>query len=396
MISSFRLTPIQPSGPFGERVARFGGRCFLTRGGYGSSEGDLLVTLPPVTGGRCVIVPKGMGNAVVARPVVGGWLAEGSGSALSPTRWSCVGGLAAWVRGVRLPVGPMGAFPARERPVGEGGAWMAIRPVGVMWAEARRADPSAGRGAVVVADRWVRAVSPSARACGISVGMSCAKARSLCPTVRFVSPPPRGDAWERIAEVLSAEFSEVFRTGAGFLVRAGSVRGGSALALGERIALRLWQSVGVESRIAVAASAAEARALAAVLDPSQVAVSPTGVAEVWGGRCAGASISRSTRSGNWRGPAVPDVEGVVTLCRSLAPSSASGLSITLDSEHGLVRLSVPAGPLSAGARVESCVRENALSIGRIHGVRLRVTGNKAVVGVRERRHLQLPLLPAAR
>ncbi len=396
MISSFRLTPIHPAGGFGEHVSRLGGRCFLARGPGGPAEGDVLVTLPAESGGRCVIVPKGMGSAVVANGVAGGWVAAGSGSTFGPARWASVGSVAAWVRSVRLPVGPNGAVGARERPIAEDGGWIVIRPVGVAWAEARRADPSAGRGAVVVLDRWVRAVSPVARACGVAVGMSAAQASARCAAVRFIQPPPRGDSWERMTDVLEVELAGVTRSGAGFVARAGGARGAAALALAERIAHRLWQSVGVEARIAVAGSAAEARALVAVLEPNQVAVAPHGGAPVWSVHTRGGAWSRSARSASWRGPSLPDVEGIVALCRSIAPSASGPLRLTLDTGNRRHIIDVPAGPLAAAARVESAVRECALGVGPISAVRMRALVTRGERRVAPHGRVQLPLLPAAR
>lgn len=387
MHASVRLSALCLDTPFHDRMARLGGRCFVARSGPG--EGDIFLTLP-AEGAQQVLVPRGLGSAVVARASAGGWCAEGSGVRLAASRWSAAGALAGWVRNVRLPAGPVRALPLPAEPAAGGGWHVRVLPAAVEWAAARRSDPAAGRGAVVVAGARVVGVSPGARACGIVRGMSLPLARRKCAGLRQVAPVVSDTVRARIEEVVNGELAEALACRGGFAGRTRPMTAHAAVAFAERLALRLWQAAGVEARIALAATERAATRLARILEPGQVAVAPPAAAAVWEAARPSARIVTSVRRGAWSGASVPDVEGVLALSQRLAPGTGGALRIRLRGERRTLSVAVAEGARSPAARVEGALRAVALDLGPVTGLEVEALRNTArVTG-------QLPLLPAMR
>ncbi|MFN7147733.1 MAG: hypothetical protein ACK4YP_28445, partial [Myxococcota bacterium] len=130
------------------RLARRGGRAFAPR----AHAGDVRVTLPEVGGVPTVLVPRGFGHPLPARRLGAELRADPGGEPCAPARWVPTGGVAAWVRAVPPPRGPVRALePAR---LGDGaGQWVWIRPRNLAWSALRLLSPAAGHGPVAVVDR---------------------------------------------------------------------------------------------------------------------------------------------------------------------------------------------------------------------------------------------------
>ncbi|MDP2307639.1 MAG: hypothetical protein Q8P18_16570, partial [Pseudomonadota bacterium] len=300
--------------PMELRLARRGGRAFAPR----DQPGDVTLALPEVGGAATVLVPRGFGHPLFGRRVGMDLRAEPAGEPCAPARWVPAGGVAAWLRPVPPPRGPTHAI--RPEPIGDGaGAWVCVRPTALAWSTLRLVTPAAGHGPVVVADRWVRAVSPAARARGVTRGMSLPLARRHCPELVAHAPSGGLDLTAEVARRLESWFGAV-TPGRGAASRGALlVRLPSTLALGvgalpaaERIARLLWQELGVEARIAVAATSDAAHGLAGFLEPGWVGVAAPMAATAWSDAAPrAAACAASSRGASWQGVAAPDLEGAV-------------------------------------------------------------------------------------
>lgn len=362
--------------PMELRLARRGGRAFAPRG----PTGEIRVVLPEVGGAYTVLVPRGFGHPLPARRDGGALRAEQGGTACAPARWVPAGGLAAWLRAVPAPRGPVRAVPA-ELPIGADGAWIHVRVAALEWSTLRRIVPAAGHGAVAVADRWVRAVSPAARARGVSRGMSTALARRRCPGLVLL-PRPIARLESAIEASLRQWLGGVTPCGRGYLARldgsAGS--GPGALVHAERLARLLWQELGVEAKVGIAASAEAAAGLSALLEPGWVGVVAPDAEAAWASAApAHARASAGGRRAGWHGEPLPDVQGAAARARLLSTSvhgAAKGASVRVRIEGARgtrsTRVQVPwdCGRAAFGRLVEAVVRREGALLGAIYGVRL--------------------------
>jgi hypothetical protein len=191
-------------------------------------------------------------------------------------------------------------------------------------------------------------------------------------------------ARDRLAAALENDFGAVERQRGAWFVRISAGNGGAGTVLGaaERLAVRLWQGVGAEVRIAVAERREDAAALARILDPGWVGCVPMGAAGAWSvRRPAAARCAWGPDRAAWRGPAVPDIDGVVELCRGLAAPLVTDrggvLSITLAGARGTLRVSrsVPAGCERAVlyGLIDGAVRGPLLSAGAVTDARVELT-----------------------
>ena len=377
-----RLVPVVPAGRLGTEVLDRGGRCFEVRHPGAGLDGDVLVALPRPTaahhagaephGGRQLIVPRGLGRPLLARPTLTrsgspGWVAEGSGEECSPRRWVAVGGLAARVRTVRLTLGPAAAVgslggahaaasPA-SLPTSNDAPWMAVRAVSPGWVAACWRDASLGRGPVAVAGTGARAArvssaSPAARAMGVAPGMSLALARRRCPDLRVVEHATH-DVVGELARLLGQEVGAVRAAGRALVVQ---LRPGTAVqqvALAEALVVRAWQALGVHLRVAVASNPECAAHVAGLLDASQVAYVPIGAHAAWRRR-ARRAMSRGGSRVRWSGEPVVDVEGIVALARAVVDGAAAGGRLELRGPSG--RFAVRCGGGNVVAQVDAALR----------------------------------------
>lgn len=377
--SAPRLSSAAPVGEAGARMTRRGGRFFVVRG-----SGDRVVTLPDAAGPLGVVVPRGFGHPLIATRTAAGFRAEPTGEPCAPARWASAGGIAAWLRRVPTPRGPVHAVERAVEPAENAGLWVCVRPTALDWAAVRWMDASAGHGPVAVADRWIRGVSPTARARGVRRGMSLALARRRCPELRVVAAPPQEALRERLVSVLSGDYGPVETRRGAFLLRLPHLWSGApaGLASGERIAQRLWQALGVEVRVGIAESQADASGLARMLDPGWVGVAPAEAGGVWSasGKASGSWV-RGERAAAWRGEAMPDIEGAVELCRGLAAplglaEDDTCLHLTLVGTRSTVRLvrEVPTGCDRAAlyGLIDGAVRGPLLAAGAVVAVRIRL------------------------
>jgi hypothetical protein len=365
------------------RLARRGGRAFAPRG----QAGDVRVTLPEVGGVSTVLVPRGFGHPLPARRVGNELRAEPGGEPCTAARWVPTGGVAAWLRPVPAPRGPTHAVAA-EFPQGQANAWVFIGAAALEWSALRLVTPAAGHGAAVVADRWVRAASPAARARGVVRGMSVALAQRRCPGLA-VWPRPAGSLEAEVERSVAAWLGPVSRVAGGLLARLGeeAALGAAALAAGERLARLLWQELGVEVRVAVGASAEAARGLARVLEPGWVGVAAPLATDAWAGRAPRAATCRASgRTASWEGEPLPDLEGAAARARLLSPGlavSARGgaLRVRVAGWRGVrtVRVRIPegCGRGALGRLVEAVVRREGAALGPITGVSVRVVPRAA-------------------
>lgn len=298
-------------------LARRGGRAFSNR----DQAGDVTLALPEVGGAATVLVPRGFGHPLLGRRIGADLRAEPGGEPCAPARWVPAGGIAAWLRAVPPPRGPTQAV--RPDPIGNGaGAWVCVRPAALAWSALRLVTPAAGHGPVVVADRWVRAVSPAARARGVRRGMSLPLARRACPDLVAYAPSAGLDLMAEVARRLEAWFGAVVpmpgggAAGAGhrgaLLVRlpGAALVGPESLPAAERIARLLWQELGIEARIAVATTAPAAYGLAGFLEPGWVAVAAPMATAAWSGRAPRvAQCTTGSRRAAWQGMAAPTAPG---------------------------------------------------------------------------------------
>lgn len=381
--TAIHLQPLAPEGRLGEAVLRRGGRVF--RVATGPTTGDLLVSLPAAPGPLLVLAPKGLGRALLARGA-GPWKAEGSGERCVPARWTVAGGAAAWVRRVVLPRGPTDVVQPGTPPVGQPGAWICVAPVDPMWAAARVADPAAGHGAVVLADRWVRAASPAARACGIVRGMSVARARRLCAGLRVLPPVEVQPVWDALSELVEGELGVAMRGRGGLVCPLPRMAPAAGMALATRLVQRAWQAAGVEVRVGIATDLASARALTRVLDAGQVGIVTASAGDVWTRRPR-ADVAMSGTS--WRGAPLPDVEGAITMARGLVRSSrGEPEQVVIRGARSEVVVPVPLGRANVAERVEAALRRQIPMVGAVYAIRLVLPA--------ARRTRQLPLVAGAR
>lgn len=372
--------------PMELRLARRGGRAFAPR----DQLGDVTIALPEVGGAATVLVPRGFGHPLLGRRIGAELRAEPAGEPCAPARWVPAGGVAAWLRAVPPPRGPTHAV--RPDPVGDGaGAWVCVRPAALAWSTLRLVTPAAGHGPVVVADRWVRAVSPAARGKGVSRGMSLALARRRCPDLVAYTPSAGLDLVAEVARRLEAWFGTVthasaLRGGGGrgaLLVRlpGSALPGAGALPAAERIARLLWQELGVEARIGVAPTADAAYGLAGFLEPGWVGVAAPMATAAWAGRAPRvAQCAAGSHRASWQGVAAPDLEGAVSraglLTAGLVRAARGGtLRLRLRGARGRadVRLRVPTGCGRVGlARlIEGVVRREGAGVGAIESLSIR-------------------------
>lgn len=377
MVAPLRLVPRSPH-VAGARLARRGARAFAVRGG----GDEVLVTLPGVVGPVCVLVPRGHGWPLLARRAAGALRAVPTGEPCAPARWDVAGGLAARVRPVEPPRGPVMAELGPEPRQGEG--WVCVRPSDLAWSALRREDPSAGHGPVVLADRWVRAASPEAQARGVSRGMSLALARRKCPNLQ-VRPAVSGVRLGlEIGAWLGGELGEARRVPGGWLVRWAVEGRESSEVLAEMagLARRIGQRFGVRVRAAAAVTEAAARGLVSALEQGHVAAAEPQATRQWEARAPRVSTwAASARRAGWEGRPWADVEGAVELVRALAGEVARAadgrtVRVVLDGEKARERidLSVPPGLGRAGlgSLVEAHLRRPLVVTGALRGVRVLV------------------------
>ncbi len=363
-------------------LARRGGRAFALRG----PRSDLTVALPEVGGALQVLVPRGFGHPLIASRVSGEFRADPTGEPCAPARWVAAGGIAAWAREVPPPAGPTRAIaPLSARSAD--GPWICVRPAATAWAALRLREPAAGRGPVVVAARWVLGASAEARARGVCRGMSVALARRLCPGL-VVRPPVAGiDLVSEVAQRMGEWFGESLKTRGCILARlpAQGALAPGALGQAQHVARLIWQELGVEVRVAIAATPDAAKRLARWLEPGWVAVAPVKATEAWAARpAARARMLTGVHRSGWCGTPTPDLEGAVARAQalaanlSLAPSGS--LRLVLDGEkHTAARvLVIPAGCGRSGRAelVGAAVRREGMLVGNIHTIRVSVVGGR--------------------
>ncbi len=379
-----RLVPVFPSTSLGVDVLSRGGRCFAVRQGGGAADGDVLVAVPAATGGRQVLIPRGLGRPIVARPAPGGWVVDGTGEMCGTRRWCAVGGLAARVRSFVLPRGPAMAVAPLQRSPNPGSQWLAVRVENPLLVALARVNPALRRGPVAVVEARVREVSPAARAAGVAPGMSPRLAMRKCPELRMVAPPAASAA-EAVRALLEAEVGDVVALRGGLAVRMGGSSVGELMAQAEHLALRLWQELGVRVRLAVAAEGEVAMRLTRLLELDQVAFIPATGAAVWRRRAG-----RARRAG-WSGKGLVDVEGIIAMARALV--DAGGAAGTLRVTAGGRELAIPCAKpeVRAASQVETALRARAMTLGEVERMEWRAAAAEAPPAGR-----QLSLLARAR
>jgi hypothetical protein len=303
---------------------------------------------------------------------------------------------------VDLPAGPDRAVP--WEPASEGDAVLVLRLVNLAWSAARLRDASVGHGAVAVARRVVRGAAPAARAAGVVAGMSVAAARRRCPRLRLVRPVEARTLRQAVIDWLGGAVGAARVEGAAIVVpwSVGQDEAG-ALSRAERLLRRLWQAFGVEVRGVIARESKAGRVVAGLLGPREVALVPDEAQRAWAGRPT-RRVAVGEAGGDWCGPSVPDVEGVVVLARALASGAAPrGATLRVRSVSGVTDLPIPRPSRAVGlaASIEPRLRIALARADAVEGLRLRTTRGARAADVRPRdvrRAVtpQLALLPGAR
>lgn len=350
-MSAIHLRPVAPSGPLAGALRRRGGRAF--RIDVGPTRGDLVLALPAAPGPLRVIAPRGLGRSLLARGN-GPWRAEGGGERCLPARWVGVGGVAAWLREVERPRAADAVAPGQARS-GDG-LHVVVLPVDAAWAEARRADPSVGRGPVVLlrAGRVV-GLSPQARAAGLRRGMSLRLARRRVPELRAVEGVEGEAMYARLGALLAQEVAEPGRVRGGWAATLPAAKSAAAMGLAAWIVARAWQALGVEVRVAVGPDRASTLALARALPAGLAGVVTASAGAAW------------TAPG--RAPVVlPDLEGLVVGAREIARGARDGDRLRLVGAAGSVEVELAPG--RGADRAEQLVRRHGLALGE--GVRVQL------------------------
>lgn len=389
--ASTRLSPWASDLPAAALLRR-GGRIFR---GVGPGA-DRLVTLPEIFGPVCALTPRGWGWPMLARRTAAGFRALLHGEPCAPARWAVAGGAAAWLRKVTFPRGPVHAELRSARPEGDRPDWLHLRVGDLAWASSRRASPTFGHGAVVIAGSTIQSLSPEARSRGVSRGMAVAVARRRCPGLQVIAAPEAHGGGAALAvEIgawLEAEVGLAERVRGGWRIRWPSERGTVGLGGAERLLRRLWQAFGVEGRAAVAGSPAAAQALVRTLSPGWSAVAESQADAAWAApaRAKARWSTGSLRSG-WAGEVMVDVESVVAVARALSASLAkaaegNGVVVRLEGERGVAE-ALASIPRAAGApfvpsAVEAAVRNMLLSVGAVGKITLRTRSRQTMGGSR--------------
>lgn len=377
------------------RATRWGGRCFRVPRRDRVGEEDRVITLPDAMSTEAVLVPRGHGWPLVASRVRDGWRAVPGGEPCGGGRWEDAGGIAAWIRRVELPVGP--ARAVAWEGTAQGDHVLAIRLVNTAWAAVRRSDPSVGNGVVAVGKSVVRGVSPAARSVGVESGMSMRVALRRCPRLRVVPPRQGVSLIQEVVAWLGGAMGPVVQTGGVLLVPwSADPDPGVSLARQERLLRRLWQAFGVEANTAVAASARAASVVVRMLDRGEVAAVPSGAEDAWSGRPARGLVA-GARQGSWTGPALPDVEGILsTACALLDALGPAACVLRWRTGGRQVELEIPehSRGVSRGRIAEPRLRVALARNGPVD--RLEVSARKAPPVVPRGLSPQLALLAGVR
>ncbi len=312
-----RLAMLPPDAPSTRRILSRGGRIWVFRDVDGSSLGDRLITLPALKGEVVVLAPRGFGRPMLARGSAGSWRGLANNEPCAAERWVDAGAVAAWLHAAGAPnrPGPLLALGIAE--VGET-VVVAIRARGLVGAERRAEVLRLLEGATL-----------------------------------------RGVLEDGMLLSLTGMDSRVL------------------MARLERLSLRLRPALA-DLRISAAATELAALALCEGVEPGWVGMVPFGAVAAWERPAAEEyGINAERRVGRWKGPSVPDIDGVVGLCRSMTldlPAVPPGgmVRVGLHGEKGFCFFRVEgrrgATPLQLAGQVATAVCEHFFQVGAVHAM----------------------------
>lgn len=314
-----RLAAVSPEGTATRNVLQKGGRVWVFRDMDGSPLGDRLCTLLGVEGEVVVLSPKGFGRPLLARNTQWGWRGLPNGEPCAVERWLPTGGVAAWLHAAGAPFrgGPMLALG--NATMG-GEAFVAVRARALVTEEARQSVLRLLEGALEV---------------------------QVLEDGLVATLPAAGEDLRIVMARL------------------------------ERVALRL-RVLMPDVRMAAAADAEAAARLGACVDAGWLGVAPGVAVAAWKQAAApGVGISIGRRVGRWKGPSIPDIDGVVSLSRTMSselPMQSGGGSVRvgLHGERGFCIFRVPyrrgcTAPQVA-SQVAAAVCEHFFQVGAVTAV----------------------------
>lgn len=317
-----RLAMLSPDALSTRKVLARGGRVWAFRDVDGSSLGDRLVTLPGLKGEVVVLAPRGFGRPLLAKQGPTGWRGLASGEPCAAERWVEAGAVAAWLHAAGAPYRP--------------GPLLALGIAGV--------------GATVVVVLRARGLLGEERQAEALRLMEGASLRSTLPD--------------------------------GLLLEVSGSDSRLLMARLERVSLRLRPALP-DLRIAAAATEGAALALSEGVEAGWVGMVPESAMPAWEqapaeeGTGTPVGIHTERRVGRWKGPAVPDIDGVVGLCRSmtldLPPAPLGGMvRVGLHGEKGFCFFRVEcrkgASPSQLAGQVAAAVCEHFFQVGAVHAM----------------------------
>ncbi len=319
-MSVCHLYSLLPAPPAREPLLRLGARVFLLRDPAGATA-DLVWTLPGAGGAAVVLAPRGFGRPVLACGVAGAWQTMPDRLPCPADRWAPVGGVGAWwSRGEGGP--PSAAWPPYQ-PEG------AVGPGGLCVVAAALPD------------------GPVRRRVSARLGLD-----TEWDGVRLTAPLPRSAA--------DPEY---------LMVRA------------RRLGSRLRPLVSGPMSLVIGPSVSVAARVAGLAPEGMLGVVPDEAAEAWCDRPgSGAGWSRGRRVGRWRGPAIPDLDGAVSLSRIMADDLAdvadgTTVRVTLHGENGFCCFRLPirrGGARHLGGLVVLGVSEHFFQVGPVSAMTIAV------------------------
>lgn len=273
-----RLSNCSPEGAATRRVLQRGGRVWVFRDVDGSPLGDRICTLPGLKSDILVLAPKGFGRPLLVRSGASGWKGIPNGEPCVSERWRDAGGVAAWLHAAGAPYRPGPLLALGDHSVGN--------PVFSVW-----------------------------RAQGLTADHRNMVLRILDVAASYVLPNASEDSDEMVIELVGTEPRLL-------------------MARIERAMLRLRATMPT-LRVGAAAKIGVAQSVTDTLESGWIGLVPEHALDVWfpsNELTDEVGIASGRRVGRWKGPAMPDVDGLVSLCRVIV------LDLVIDPDGGTIRV----------------------------------------------------------
>lgn len=315
-----RLATVAPEGEGTQKLLAHGGRSFVFRDLDGSVLGDRVCTLPGAVSDISILAPRGFGRPLLARAGAGGWRGLPNGEPCSAERWRPVGAVSAWFHAVEAP--------HRHFPLLAVGGLSVGHELVVMI----RSQELVGEAQAVAARCMEGALLP-------------------------VSEP----------DVLATRMDAM----------TGDPR--HAMARAERMMVRL-RSQFPDVRMAMAASFDAAYALLGCVDPGWIGLCPQAMLSAWTAAIIeDIGLFPGRRVGRWSGPAIPDIDGLISLARAMTvelpiPMMGGVVRVGLHGEKGFCSFRVSLKPNTtsqqAAGHIAASLCERFFQVGAVTNLSL--------------------------